>query len=102
MPLHLHSPLLPHVSFKNAKDRTDRYNWDRKADYFIGAFFPWKDEYKYMFLKHIQKTKQIVIYIPKDKNTEHTTKKIRKALFNLEKRYVLKCIPDINNLYYIK
>ena len=98
----LHSPLLPHVGFQNAKDRTDRYNWDRKADYFIGTFFPWKIEYKYMFLKHIQNQKQIVIYIPRDKNTEETTKQIRKALEDLEKRYVLRCIPQINKLFYIK
>ena len=98
----LHSPLLPHVGFQNAKDRTDRYNWDRKADYFIGTFFPWKKEYKYMFLKHIQNQKQIVIYIPRDKNTEETTKQIRKALEDLEKRYVLRCIPQINKLFYIK
>ena len=55
-----------------------------------------------MFLKHIQNQKQIVIYIPRDKNTEETTKQIRKALEDLEKRYVLRCIPQINKLFYIR
>ena len=85
-----------------------KFNWKNKTAIYVGRFQPFHDGHKSIFLKALQKNKQVCILVMDSfginkKNPykfNYVKNKINKALNKYKKNYVILKIPVVSEIVY--